>query len=148
MVVSMHHKRKKRIKDSLIKTISKYSLLFLLLLSFYTEQVLVFSIYERDKYETLATFQFDQYGHQYNLFLKEEIPSQHFISAVEMEGEEDSLSNTPEVSTAIGFHRPGSFEFQYRSMIRTRYLQLLARFDDQPVEPLFVLHHSWKERIS
>lgn len=136
-------------KVPIFRTVLNYSLLLLLFFSFYSQQVLAFSLYERGNVEVNSLYQFNSVRHQPNLMLKEGFPSQEIFSAVEMELEEDEeVSHAAENIHAIDSKQHANFEFLYQSIIRTKYLHLNAVFDQQPADPLFLLYHSWKYSIS
>ena len=149
MIFSMPHSSQKSKKTPLFRWILNYTLLVLLLISFYTQHVLAYSLYERDNYETSVVFQFNSSRPQHNLFFKEEFPQQEICSAVELELEEDEdVSHSSESLHANSLPKPVSFEHFYQSLIWAKYIQLLSSFNQQPVDPLFILHHSWKDNIS
>ena len=136
-------------KTSLAKTLLNYSFLCLLFLSFYAQHVLTFYIYEIESNEQTVVFQFNSSNHHNLVHFKAKFPVKRNFSAIEMELEEDD-----EVLQA--FHPsqiPGSSQFLscellMRSLLGAQFHQLKARIDQKAVQPLFVLHHSWKGYIS
>ena len=144
-----HHNNHRFVSSPLLRSILNYTLLVLLSLSFYTQHVLPFSQYERDNYESRVAFHFNSSGRHSNVFLDEEFPSQELFTAVEMElEEEDDFFNASAEDHSDIALRILSNELLYQSLIRTRYLQLVSNFEQQPTYPLFVLNHSWKYSIS
>jgi len=139
----------KAVKVPFFRLILNYLLLFLLFFSFNTQHVLASSIYERADVGSTATYHFFAENNQHNLFFKNGIPSNDILSAVEMELEEDDeVSHSSDVISIVYSRKSTTFEIFYRSLIRTKYLQLVTILNQQPADPLFLLHHSWKYSIA
>ena len=144
-----HHSNQKLIQSPLLRSILNYALLVLLSFSFFTQHVFAFTHNESDLHSSNAGFHFSALDHHSNIFLGEEFSPQELFTAVEMELEEDDdFSNA---SAEIHGHLTCwnlSNELLYQSLIKTRYLQLVSNFEQQPSYPLFILYHSWKYSIS
>lgn len=149
MPFTIQNSIRQSIKVPIFRLILHYTLLVFLFFSFNTQQVLAFSIYHNYDVESSTSYHFNTAYHQYNLFLKEGVPSQDIFSAVEMELEEDEeVSHSSEVINVAYSRNIANFENLYRSLIRTKYLQLVKILNQQPADPLFLLHHSWKYSIA
>ena len=136
-------------KNSPVIIILNYSFLLLLLLSFYAQHVFAFSLYEKDYDSTKEEYHFSSSIYQGVFSLREEYPAKQVCLAVEMdlEEDEDGLHTSGAFQPIKSVHL-SSFEFLYKGLIRTKLQRLMSGSDEQPVEHLFVLHHSWKEYIN
>lgn len=149
MSASQHHANQSAMRPPMLRSVFNHALLVLLMFSFYTQQVLAFSLYERDNLGNDAPFQINSSSHHYSPFLREDLPPQDFFTAIEMEVEEDEdFSTASEGFQPTGAIQSFSFEYVFESLIKTKYLQLCSNIEQQSAFPLFIMHHSWKGNIS
>ena len=137
------------IKSPLLKWTMKYCFLLVLSFSFFTQHLLALSLYEREHYTDNTPPHFVSTLHQLGFYVKGELPPQTSFTAIEMELEEDELLS--EVDHDLYFNSISHHSFlvsSFEALLATRYRQISSSFMRQPVSPLFVLYHAWKDSIA
>lgn len=125
----------------------KYFFLLLLSFTFFIQQVLALSFYSNETSGNQPNGLLTTEKYQAGIHFAREMPPRAELTAVEMELEEDETLNNAFQELTIDFFSHHYGISSYDAVLRTRYLQLLSAFEQQPSAPLFVLHHSWKSSL-
>lgn len=149
MLMTRHKNNPNKIKHTALHWALRHSFLFLLSFAFLAQQAFAYSSYSSfsqekvDKYSSLSSF-----GQHHALWL-EEVQSQLYFNAIEMELDEDEdFSNASKAFKTVYYSGNSAVEFHICSLVKTRYLHLLSCLQQQPEKPLYILHHSWMYSIS
>jgi hypothetical protein len=140
-VLSIKHKTRviKLKRNSVFLKLLSYFFLLFLFFSFFLQQAIVFQFsseinhigYRCNMHHLCKTF-FNGQSNEIVLF-----------NAIETDLEED-ISTLPGRFKEVRKIHLSIDEIQFRSLLKTKYLQLLSEIIHKPYEPLFVMQHAWK----